>query len=334
MARTTPRPPPTEQRMLTPLRHDCPVCGGRMWFAYENRRVVSTLEAVVELRLPIRRCVSVDCERFHRPYRPEEEGRWALPHHEFGLDVVAWIGAQRYREQRSVAEIHQALVARGVAIAPRTVEYLLGRYDELLSLSLQDRTVLRTRLSEPGRLILALDGLQPDVGHEVLWVVREVLSGEVLVARSMLSSTQAELEALLDEALAGLDGVPVVGVISDGQHSIRKAVAARLPGVAHQLCQFHYLREASRPIWEADRHAKKALKKRLRDIRPIERAVEGRTDEEAQVVQGYCAAIRSALTDDGHPPLNFSGLHLHERVEALEASLTRLGEKGGRCRSH
>ena len=334
MARTTPRPAPTEQRVLAALRHDCPVCGARMWYAYENRRVVSTLEAVVELRLPIRRCVNASCERFHCPYRPEEEGRWALPHHEFGLDVVAWIGGLRYREQRSVTEIHQALVGRGVAIAPRTVEYLLGRYDELLSLSLQDRGARRARLGEQGRLILALDGLQPEVGHEVLWVVREVFSGEVLVARSMLSSTQAELEALLAEALAGLEGLPVVGVISDGQHSIRKAVAAHLPGVAHQLCQFHYLREASRPIWEADRHAKKELKKRLRDIRPIERRVEQQSGPQAQVVQGYCAAIRSALTDDGHPPLSFSGLHLHERVDALDASLTRLGEKGGRCRSH
>jgi hypothetical protein len=38
-------------------------------------------------------------------------------------------------------------------------------------------------------VILALDGLQPDVGHEVLWVIREYLSGEVLLARSLLSGT-------------------------------------------------------------------------------------------------------------------------------------------------
>src|SRR5262249_27397105 len=69
-------------------------------------------------------------------------------------------------------------------------------------------------------------------------------------------------------ALAGSDGerredaIPLLGVISDGQHSLRKAVARALPGVPHQLCQFHYLREAARPIFEADRHAKKELKKR------------------------------------------------------------------------
>jgi transposase-like protein len=49
-------------------------------------------------------------------------------------------------------------------------------------------------------------------------------------------------------------------VISDGQHPIRQAVARVFPGVPHQLCQFHYLREAALPIYEADRHAKKELK--------------------------------------------------------------------------
>jgi transposase-like protein len=66
--------------------------------------------------------------------------------------------------------------------------------------------------------------------------------------------------------------VPVTGVVSDGQRSIRTAVAKALPGVPHQLCHFHYLREAAHPIFEADRHAKKELKKRIRGIRPIERA--------------------------------------------------------------
>jgi MULE transposase domain len=67
---------------------------------------------------------------------------------------------------------------------------------------------------------------------------------------------------------------PVHGIISDGQHSIRNAVATAFPGVPHQLCHFHYLREAAKPVYEADRHAKKELKKQVRGIRPIEREAE------------------------------------------------------------
>ncbi len=108
--------------------------------------------------------------------------------------------------------------------------------------------------------------------------------------------------------------MPIVGVVSDGQHSIRNAVAEALPGVPHQLCQFHYLREAARPVYEADRHAKVRLKKKARGIRPIERQVEGRDDAEAEAIRGYCAAVRSALTDDGRPPLEASGLKLRDRL--------------------
>jgi hypothetical protein len=90
----------------------------------------------------------------------------------------------------------------------------------------------------------------------------------------------------------------------------------------------HYLREAALPIFEADRHAKKELKKQVRGIRPIERTVEGRDDSEAQAVRGYCAAVRSALTDDGRPPLAASGLKLHARLEAIAGSLRRVEERG------
>jgi hypothetical protein len=84
-------------------------------------------------------------------------------------------------------------------------------------------------------VILAIDGLQPDVGHEVLWVIRDVLSGEVLLAKSLLSSTQADLAKLLLEVKDAIS-VPIAGIISDGQTSIRKAVADALRGVPHQLC--------------------------------------------------------------------------------------------------
>ena len=96
----------------------------------------------------------------------------------------------------------------------------------------------------------------------------------------------------------------------------------------HQLCQFHYLREAARAIYEADRHAKKELKKRVRGVRPIERAVEGGTTE-AEVMRGYCLAVRSAITDDGRPPLGASGLKLHERLEAIRSIHRARGRKKG-----
>jgi hypothetical protein len=298
--------------------------------AYHSRRRLTTLDEVVQFTLVVRRCRTPACARYRRPYRPEEESAWALPHGEFGLDVIALVGQQRYREHRSVPEIHQALVACGVVVAERTVGHLIERYEELVALRLTDARRLRAQLTREGGVVLALDGLQPDVGHEVLWVIRDCVTGEPLLARSLLSATEADLAALLREVREGLP-VPILGVVSDGQQSIRRAVATALPGIPHQLCHFHYLREAARPIYEADRHAKKELKKAVRGVRPIERAVEDRMDPAAEVTRGYCLAVRSALTDDGRPPLCASGLKLHDRLSAIAASLGRVAEKGA-CR--
>jgi len=46
--------------------------------AYENFRKITTLDAVIGVTLQVRRCVTPACEWYHRPYRPESEGRLAL----------------------------------------------------------------------------------------------------------------------------------------------------------------------------------------------------------------------------------------------------------------
>jgi Transposase, Mutator family len=244
--------------------------------------------------------------------------------------VIALVGTLRYTAHRSIPEIHQALHDRGIQIAERTVTHLLERYEELVALHLGNQQRLQGRFKEQGQIILAIDGLQPDVGHEVLWVLRDCLSGEVLLARSLLSACEVELASLIREVQQVID-VPIRGVISDGQRSLRNAVRAVLSDVPHQLCHFHYLKEAAKPVYEADKHAKKELKKRLRGVRPIERVVEKRKDEEAEAIRGYCLAVRSALTDDGKPPLAAPGLKLHARISAIATSLTRVSEKGA-CR--
>jgi hypothetical protein len=76
------------------------------------------------------------------------------------------------------------------------------------------------------------------------------------------------------------------------------------------------------------------LKKRVRGIRKIERQAEKKAerdedDEEAEIVHGYCAAVRAALTDDGLPPLSASGLKLHDRLSRIAASLDHVAARAG-----
>src|SRR5215469_5917557 len=136
--RRRPRPQPDCALTLTPVTRDCPECQHPLYARYNNFRTITTLDGVLRLTLSIRRCGNPDCTRFLRPYRPEAESHFALPYHEFGLDVMATVGRLRYAEHRSIPEIHRELTRRGIVLAVRTVTNLLDRYDELRALASAD----------------------------------------------------------------------------------------------------------------------------------------------------------------------------------------------------
>lgn len=68
-------------------------------------------------------------------------------------------------------------------------------------------------------------------------------------------------------------------------------------------------------------------------MRPLERALEERSDPEAEAIRGYCLAVRSSLTDDGRAKLSASGLKLQDRLTQISDSIARVeGKKAFRQR--
>ncbi|MDJ0717141.1 MAG: transposase [Prochloraceae cyanobacterium] len=253
-------------------------------------------------------------------------GKYALPKHEFGLDVIAFCGQLRYQEHRSIAQIHKQLVAKNLNISERSVGNLLNRYDELISAGLTDRQRLKEVLKNQKYSIISIDGLQPHSGHEVLWIIRDCISEEILLARSLLSSSSEELAKLIKE-VKDLLPIRIEGVISDGQQSIEKAVSQVLPAAVHQLCHYHYLKEAVKPVVEDDRNANKELKKLIRGVRPLEKSVDNREDLEGKTIQEYCSAVRASLTDKGKPPFDPPGIKLQKRLTKISSSLEKVKKK-------
>jgi len=78
----------------------------------------------------------------------------------------------------------------------------------------------------------------------------------LLNACNVTSSDTQTLKQVLQPVLDL--GLAVIGAISDAQVSELLAIAELWPNIPHQTCQFHYLREASRPIFEADRQVRTA----------------------------------------------------------------------------
>ena len=293
--------------------------------AYNSRRKVVTLEGIVQLRIAICQCHTLTCPQYHVRYHPEEEGRWALPHGEFGLDVIALIGAWRFQEHRSVPEMHQRLQARGLMISERAVTHLMHRYEELVTLRITDQEQIKTRLQKQGQVILALDGLQPDVGHEVLWVVRDCLSEEILLARPLLSSTQGDITAMAgSQAAFGASQGPNQGILRwRGNHSKRCGLyVSRCP------ISFSFITSKTRssPFMKPIGTENRIEEARAR-VRPIERALEEHPTPENEAIRDYCLAARASLTDDGRSPLEASGLRLYSRIKQIAIRSSGAGKK-------
>jgi hypothetical protein len=306
---------------LYPTQRTCPSCGQAMNEKYRQARYVVTLSATLHLVKHVLACQTQDCSHKGISLRPEREGALALPHYTFGLDVVARIGELRYRQQHTVGEIATSLRDSGVSISIKEVELLSEVFLALVQTSIEEDPHLIEQLQQQGGIILAIDGVQPEKGNETLWLLRDVRSGRVLVARNLLSSGSLEIAPLIGEVKQ--IGVPLLGVISDKQESLCLAVEKELPGVPHQLCHYHYLRDVAQPVCEADRKLKKQLKQQVRGIREVERKVLAEESDEGRVVRGYCLAIRQVMRDDGKYPLEPAGIALYDKLNQIGTSLEK-----------
>lgn len=155
MVRRT-RPPRPEARhtmTLTPWKASCEQCGQLLWVGYHAHRTVTKLDGLWKLTIVVRRCIQPACPRYPVAYRPAEEGGWALPHGEFGLEVRALSGRWRLREHRRVPEMHRALLARGVGITERSVTNLMQRSEELVAWRVADQERIKARLQKQGCVI-------------------------------------------------------------------------------------------------------------------------------------------------------------------------------------
>ncbi len=228
-----------------------------------------------------------------------------------------------------------------VQISERHVQNLLEVYLALLGARERDpRERLAPIVTAHGGIILSLDGLQPEQGNEQLWGVQEVLSGTVLGAANLQQASAPVLAALLQPIKATEQ--PVLGIISDAQESVRLAVAAVFPGVPHQICQDHALREAAEPLWEADRHLLVEAKKELRGLREVEERIRSAEpvvpaadapvpDPTDAVVLDTILALRQTVRERGVLPLDFAGLRVLDSLEALGATVDRCLEKDLLC---
>ncbi len=329
------------RRWYRPVEHECLDCHRTLREAIAlSRRTVITLQGIIKLNHAGYRCLDPQCGGRQRTYRSAAADALALPGFTFGVDIVLLVGRLHLGKHQTVDEVHQEVQDRlaplGVTISRREILYLFEAYCTLLRASSEvkgDQQWL-AQVKKNGGIIVSVDGIQPDKGNETIYLVRDALTGRILAAENVISSETAVMKALLAPVVA-LE-VPVVGTITDAQESELQAVEQLWPDVPHQVCQFHVLREASRPAFSADRKIKTAMRKQLqpkvRELRKqLKRDIPEASPAEAEqlsVVDDYALGVLTALNRDGTLPFEYPAVRAGEDLDEVEASLERLGKKG------
>ena len=161
------------------------------------------------------------------------------------------------------------------------IEHYVQRYQVMLAARQQDPEQLEQAYEGIDDLILSIDGLQPEKGHETLYVVREIRAKRVWFAVPLLSSAESEIKELIEQARVWAErlGKPVRAWVSDKQDTFLKTIGEVFPGVVHRYCQNHFMRDLAKPVLEADSSAKVQMRRKVRGLRTIEREI--LTDEES-----------------------------------------------------
>jgi hypothetical protein len=256
-------------------QESCSVCCRRLHVCDHRPHRIFTLQGPVELFCKLAHCPGASCPAHSKTLSPQAELLVTLPGWLLGWDVFCWLGHRRFARHWSVPQIRLELAdSYHIPLSADAIEVYLRRYQTMLAARQQDGALLAQAYADVDKLILSIDGLQPEKGHETLYVIRELRRKRVWFAEALLSSTAAEIGRLFQQAKAWASqlGKPIELWLSDKQDAFVTGIAAAFPDIPHRYCSNHFLRDLAKPILERDSHAKVQMRRKVRGLRAIERA--------------------------------------------------------------
>ena len=90
-----------------------------------------------------------------------------------------------------------------IKLSDDAIAKYIRRYQVMLAARQQDPEALRRQYESVDEIVLSIDGLQPEKGHETLYVVRELTpKAPVWFAAPLISATADEVQRLIAQAKA------------------------------------------------------------------------------------------------------------------------------------
>jgi hypothetical protein len=224
---------------------NCPLCSSRLVKLYNKRvRGVITLKGSLNALERVKRCSNPGCKAYHWSFFSEALQRMVLPRKLFGTDVIAEVARLKYEEHKTHEEVQEALKARGVHVSYGGVTYLVRAFDALLKGWQELNTEeVRKALESRGGYVLSVDGTY-SYKRKVLYIFRDAVSGTILLAD--IAEDKEDVRQLFERLLDAY-GKPLA-VVSDMEPALAGVVDELLPGVRHQLCHYHFLRNSGEKL--------------------------------------------------------------------------------------
>jgi hypothetical protein len=344
----------------------CPSCHKRMSNCDHRHHPIFTLQGPTDIVCKLVHCPDSTCASRPKTFAPLAESAITLPYWLIGWDVFCWIGHRRFKHHWSITQLRAELIdSYDIPLSHDALGSYIQHYQTMLAARQQDAQILADAYRGIDSLILSIDGLQPEKGHETLYVIRELTSKRVWFGEPLLSSSATELRRLFIKARQWAEqlGRPVQLWVSDKQDAFLSGIAAEFPGVPHRYCSNHFLRDLAKPMLDADSSAKVKMRSKVRGLRSIERDVLQQqaktpepalelphsatplvktppqtivsagtlsTDSAGQVVLDYCSVVRGILNGEQGGPLHPPGLRMAESLQEVRDSLqVNLEEKKG-----
>lgn len=229
-------------KIYEPEIKECPICGRFLCKKYNTiPRTVVRLYETIEASEHVMQCKNRKCTNRGMPFRSTELQSIVLPHMTYGIDVIARAGELRFYDLMTLDEIIEEFAKLGFKISLGEISFILDKFLALTA-GIQEEKIPEIRRNlEINGFVLSIDGTI-SVKGKTLYIFRDTVSNTVLYSEICEISDTTHMKSMLMHVVEKF-GTPLA-IISDMQQSIIDGISMVLPGVSHQFCQYHFLRNA------------------------------------------------------------------------------------------
>lgn len=305
----------------------CPACNEKVQYCYSNpkHRYADFDEDVEEYRYQYT-CPNQTCKMHNVLFNPAPLN--VLPFKQYSLAVWKWIAKEAKLYGQKPRQIVERLNDEfGVPISENTVRSYINEIDVFIAGKIDANTM--ALIQAQGKILLSLDGQEPDGTGPALWLFVDVISNRVLRIAILESADHETLHQHVENILLDY-GVELVGMISDKQSSIVKMHDTFYPNIPHQYCHFHFLQNMWNHVELKDSHIHKELAKLLNHLyitavgKEVNKRLEnGENAKIRKVFEGVEKDFRKLVKGSSKKLDRLRGIESFKKVEAYVLDMER-----------